>query len=128
MNLLRRDPTLNALNTTAFRIVVTMRLVVATITVSLGGFTYELLKDHHALAIDILDSTYLALVAFAGINAAQYAAKRFSDSGYAERKAAARVPDVVTTEHTAAKPRTTVKAKNPSDVTVTTEETSEGEE
>lgn len=96
MNLLRRDPTLNALNTTSFRIVVTMRIAVAVFTAALGAFAYEVVHGTHpSLAIDILDSTYLALCALAGINAAQYAAKRFSDSGY---KAAGQAAQVTTTE------------------------------
>lgn len=119
------NPQLDTTNTTSYRIVITIRVAIGVVAVAMATFVYEIIRDHHATAIDILDSTYTALVVFAGINAAQYGLKRFSDAGYAQKKAAARVPDIITTEHPA-KP-TVIRAKKADEVTVVSGDT-EGEE
>ena len=89
------DPRLNNVNTTNYRIVVVVRMSVLVIAVAMATFVWEVLHEHHAMSIDILDSLLTAIVVLSGINAAQYGLKRFSDSGY---KAAGQPAQVTTTE------------------------------
>lgn len=94
LNLLS-DHRLDTVPSTNYRIVVTVRLIVVVVVVAMGTYIYEVIRHHESMAINILDSTYLALIVLAGVNAAQYATKRFSDKGY---KAAGQAPQVITSE------------------------------
>lgn len=80
---------LNNLNTTNYRMVETTRLFKVVIYIALIMFMHETIKNHDDSASNILDSMLLALFGFAGVNTAQYAAKRFSNTDMVAAKAAA---------------------------------------
>lgn len=91
---------LNDLNTTNYRIVETTKLFKLAVYVALAMFVRESWLSHDDSASNILDTLMLALFGFAGVNAAQYSAKRFSDKGYAAAKASGAPAQVVQTTGT----------------------------
>ena len=97
---------LSDLNSTNYKVVETMKLFKLTVYIALTMFAVEIMRDHDDSASNILDTTMLALFGFAGVNAAQYTAKRFSNTGYAAAKASGAPSQVVQTTGT-------VVAQNP---------------
>jgi hypothetical protein len=89
------NPRVDQVNTTNYRIVITMRIIVGAMVVTFGTFVFEVIREHHDMAETILESSLFALVVLAGVDAAQFAAKRFSNIDY---KAAGQPPQVITTE------------------------------
>lgn len=81
---------LNNLNTTNYRTVETTRVFKVVIYVALLMFMHETIANHDDSASNILDSMLLALFGFAGVNTAQYAAKRFSNTQMVAAKEAAK--------------------------------------
>ncbi len=115
------DPALNTVNTTAFRIVVGVRITVAVYVVMGTGWVYEVFwQDSRVMAESILDSALLALFGILGINAAQYAAKRFSDRDTKVQVAAAKASGPAS--QTVSAPGGTVIASAPPSTTTVNEQ------
>lgn len=91
--LLNRQTEVNTLNTTNYKSVVGVRMVVATGVVVAGAFIHAVWGEHNVFAKDMLDSWLLFLGALLGIGTGQYAIKRNTDQNLVATKAQVKVAE-----------------------------------
>jgi hypothetical protein len=89
---------LNNLNTTNYRMVVIMRIVVVLFSVGMVAFLREVWNGHFEHAYDLLEMLLWIAAAFSGINTIQYGIKRGTNTGYAQAKASGSPSTVVATQ------------------------------